>query len=213
MAWTGTFHIFHMRAPRICTTKATVLLDNTHRHRFQNAYETTAHSRFLNSVSTSTKYDWVGRHTVANPDPSFVATATQYLYQDAFSSGPTYRKQQYRSMFFTLYTAKKVSPNADSARCNGPGSAQSTVKANFPLVQQGFVLAANVALHTTYLTSPADIFSNHNWKRTVEWTVRAVGFIGLDELGSRYKITTFRIILATILHFLNDILQKPAPGL
>jgi hypothetical protein len=30
--------------------------------------------------------------------------------------------------------------------------------------------------------------------------------------GSSYLHTPFRIILATILNFLNDILQKPAPG-
>jgi archaellum biogenesis protein FlaJ (TadC family) len=43
--------------------------------------------------------------------------------------------------------------------------------------------------------------------------VRAVGFMRLDELSRIDIITTFRIILATELHFLNDILQTPAPGL
>jgi hypothetical protein len=42
--------------------------------------------------------------------------------------------------------------------------------------------------------------------------VRAVGFMGFDELNSRNKLTTIRIILATTFHFLNDILQKPASG-
>jgi hypothetical protein len=75
------------------------------------------------------------------------------------------------------------------------------------------VLAKNVVPHTTYVTLPAEIFGNHNCKRTVEWTVRAFGFMGLDELRSRYKLTPFLIVLATKLYFLNDILQKPAPRL
>ena len=57
-------------------------------------------------------------------------------------------------------------------------------------------------------------FINHNCKRTAEWTVRAFGFMGLDdELRSRYKLTPFLIILARILHFLNNILQNQASGL
>jgi len=42
--------------------------------------------------------------------------------------------------------------------------------------------------------------------------VKAVGFVERDVMpGSRY-LTPFRIILATILNFLYDILQNPAPG-
>jgi len=63
------------------------------------------------------------------------------------------------------------------------------------------------------VTSPAESVGTHNGKRTVEWTVRAAGFMGVDEMGSRYKFTPFRIVLATKLLFLNDILQKPASWL
>jgi len=83
----------------------------------------------------------------------------------------------------------------------------------FSWYSTGSVLEPNVAPHTTYVTAPAEIFGNHNWKRTVEWTLRAVGFMGLDELGSKYQLTPFGIILARKLHFLNDILQKGAPRL
>ena len=78
---------------------------------------------------------------------------------------------------------------------------------------KGSVFVPNVAPHTTHVTSPAEIFGYHSWKRTVEWTVRATVFMGLEELWSRYKFTPFLVILATHLNFLNDILQKPAPGL
>ena len=75
------------------------------------------------------------------------------------------------------------------------------------------MLAQNVVPHMRNVTASAEPCGNHNWKWTVEWTVRAFGFMGLDELSSRYKLTHLLIILATILNFLNNILQNPTPGL
>jgi len=101
-------------------------------------------------------------------------------------------------------------------QCSVPWTTFSTIHCEeytFFGFSKSCVLAQNVSPHTTYVTSPAAIFCNHNWKRTVERTVTAFCFVGLDEFSSRYKVTPFLIILATILHFLNDILQKPAPGL
>jgi len=63
---------------RIFTSQDTSF-EYTHRHRSQNAYEKTAHSRFLNSVSTSTQYDGVGRHIVAWSDPSIFLIVMLYV--------------------------------------------------------------------------------------------------------------------------------------
>jgi hypothetical protein len=67
--------------------------------------------------------------------------------------------------------------------------------------------------HITHLISPA-AYCSTICKWTSKWTVRAMGFMERDGMpGSRHILTPFLIILATILNFLKDILQNPAPGL